>query len=50
MASDRVWVNMWRAGEGVERGMVVVYRYIYPLDGGFEIIVGGGEAGDGMRE
>lgn len=26
MASDRVWVNMWRAGEGVKRGMVVVYR------------------------
>lgn len=28
--SDRVWVNMWRAGEGLERGMVVAYRYIYP--------------------
>lgn len=42
MASDRVWVNMWRAGEGVKRGMVVVYRYICPLDGGFEIIWGGG--------
>ena len=29
--SDRVWVNMWGAGRGLERGMVVVYRCVYPL-------------------
>lgn len=28
LASDRVWVNMWEAGKGLERGMVVVYRYV----------------------
>ena len=29
LVSDRVWVNMWRAGEGLKRGMVVAYRYVY---------------------
>lgn len=30
---DRVWVEMWGVGqgrgEGLERGMVVVYRYVF---------------------
>lgn len=32
LVSDRVWVNMWRARQGLERGMVVVYRYVCQLE------------------